>query len=391
MSLSRRLLLTTGVAASVAAAAGCANKPSEPASGPSVEPSKTGTSAAGKPIEGTLIGDGSQAPTGKPQPNQLPITKLAPGEKPPQFVVFSWDGCAGDKEYMNDFVKAARKVNGTMTMFLSGLYMLPASKRTEYKPPKRKPGSSDINFMSDPTVRKTIIDIAYAWREGNEIGTHFCGHFGDKQGVMTWTSEDWEQEINESYKFVENWRTYTGWTDIPPLPFDYRKELVGSRTPLLAGRDAMLPVAKKFGWCYDSSGVRGGAPWPKKDQYGIYNMSMFSVPFRGKSILPMDYNFYYSQAKANPKAGTPAERAKWKDEHSASLRAGLKQCMSTNRAPLIIGNHLDPWLGGTYLDSLMGLVAEFGAMPDVKLVSFRWLCDWMDAQDPAVIAALQAK
>lgn len=38
-----------------------------------------------------LIGDGSTAYTGR-QPNVQQPQKLKPGEKPPQFVVFSWDG-----------------------------------------------------------------------------------------------------------------------------------------------------------------------------------------------------------------------------------------------------------------------------------------------------------
>ncbi|MYU09768.1 hypothetical protein GTZ78_03440 [Streptomyces sp. SID8361] len=38
-----------------------------------------------------LIGDGSTSATG-PQPHQPTAERLEPGEKPPQFVVFSWDG-----------------------------------------------------------------------------------------------------------------------------------------------------------------------------------------------------------------------------------------------------------------------------------------------------------
>ena len=38
---------------------------------------------------GDPIGDGSQAPSPDPQPFQREIKKLAKGEKPPQFVVFS--------------------------------------------------------------------------------------------------------------------------------------------------------------------------------------------------------------------------------------------------------------------------------------------------------------
>jgi hypothetical protein len=416
MTLDRRALLGLGAAAAAAGLAGCApgaattlsTSPDSTAAIPataspsataSLTPTASASSSAGG-VEapwgepdvklGPPIGDGSQAPAVGPQPFQRPITKLAKGEKPPQFVVFSWDGASGNNDAILDYVKAAHAVNGTQTMFTSALYFLPKSLRTEYQPPKRPAGDSDIPYMSDPTVRKTITDTAIAWTYGNEIGTHFCGHFADPNGVPSWTTADWEQEISQVYKLMTTWRTITGWTDVGPLPFDYTKELVGARTPLLAGRGTLLPAAKKHGWRYDSSGVRGRAAWPVKDDYGLYDISMFSVPFRDKSIIPMDYNFLVSQAKGDQAAGSAAERAKWKAEHAASLRAGLKGCLNGNRAPFIIGNHLSPWLGGIYQDNLLALMTEFGRTPQVQLVSFRWLCDWMDAQDPEVLAALQA-
>lgn len=419
MTLDRRSLLGLGVAAGAAGLAGCAPGAAttppgaartpgtlavtSAAASPTATASLTPTASAsptGSPGEaawgepdvklGPLIGDGSQAPAIGPQPFQRPITKLAKGEKPPQFVVFSWDGASGNEDAILEYVKAAHAVNGTQTLFTSALYFLPKSLRTEYQPPRRPAGDSDINYMSDPTVRRTIIDTAIAWTYGNEIGTHFCGHFQDPNGVPSWTTDDWEQEISQVYKLMTTWRTITGWTDIGPLPFDYTKELVGARTPLLAGRKTLLPAAKRHGWRYDSSGVRGRAAWPVKDDYGLYDLSMFSVPFRGSSIIPMDYNFLASQAKGDQEAGSAAERATWKAEHAATLRAALKKCLNGNRAPFVIGNHLSPWLGGIYQQNLLALMTEFGRTPQVQLVSFRWLCDWMDAQDPDVLAALQA-
>lgn len=359
------------------------------ASGPSTGPSPSPESTA--PVRlGTPIGDGSQAPSPDPQPFQRPITALRPGEKPPQFVVFSWDGASGNDNVILDYVKAAHEVNGTQTMFLSALYFLPKSKRTEYQPPRRRPGESAINYMSDETVRRTITGISTAWAFGNEIGTHFCGHFSGPKGVASWTTADWQQELSQVDKLVTTWRTITGWTDIPPLPFDYRRELVGGRTPELEGRATLLPAVAKRGWRYDSSGVRPRAAWPKKDQYGLYDMSMFSIPFRSRTILPMDYNFVVNQAGGKTDAGTPEQRQEWKAEHLATLRNALQVCLRGNRAPLILGNHMSPWIGGIYQQNLRALITEFGQNPDVQLVSHRWLCDWLDAQDPDVLKKLQA-
>lgn len=412
MCINRRALLGLGLTAGAVSVAGCASGTPVTSGGPTPGASEsTGSNGAkltagpsgaaatastgpekpwGEPNVklGAPIGDGSMAPSPDPQPFQRPITKLAKGETPPQFVVFSWDGASGNENHILDFVKAAHSVNGTMTLFTSALYFLPQSLRTEYKPPRRPAGASDIPYMSDLSVRRTIVDTAIAWTYGNEIGTHFCGHFGGTNGVGSWSTADWEQEMEQVYKLVTTWRTITGWTDIDPLPFDYTKELVGSRTPLLEGRDAMLPVAKERGWRYDSSGVRT-VGWPKKDARGIYDMSMFSVPFKGGMGLPMDYNYYFSATKAT-NTGTAAQRATWKEQHKQSLRDGLQMCLKHKRAPLIIGNHLSPWLGGIYQDNLYDLILEFGKTPGVQLVSHRWLCDWLDAQDPEVLAALQA-
>ncbi|QIK72593.1 hypothetical protein G7070_10360 [Propioniciclava coleopterorum] len=352
----------------------------------SPSPSPTGTPRVRL---GAPIGDGSQAPSPDPQPFQRPITRLRPGERPPQFVVFSWDGASGNQDAILDYVRAARAVDGTQTMFLSALYFLPKSKRTQYQPPRRPAGDSQISFMSDATVRRTIIDISAAWAAGNEIGTHFCGHFSDPNGVPSWTSADWEQELSQVDKLVTTWRTITGWTDIDPLPFDHRRELVGGRTPELAGRATLLPVIAKRGWRYDSSGVRPRQAWPAKDRYGLYDMSMFQIPFRGGRIIPMDYNFLVVQAGGKTNGGSASQRRTWKAEHADALRNALQLCLRGNRAPLILGNHMTPWVGGVYQENLLALMTEFGRTPEVQLVSHRWLCDWLDAQDPAVLQALQ--
>lgn len=402
--LGRRAFL--GLAAGLGVA-GCALTPPSPAPTgrasttptdptPSASPPGTSSASASAPADpaparlGAPIGDGSQAPSPDPQPFQRPVTPLRAGETPPQFVVFSWDGASGNGDAILDYVRAAHAVGGTQTMFLSALYFLPKGKRTHYQPPRRPAGDSAINYLSDATVRRTITGISTAWAYGNEIGTHFCGHFSGTKGVASWSTADWEQELRQVDKLVTTWRTITGWTDIPPLPFDHRRELVGGRTPELEGRAALLPAIAKRGWRYDSSGVRPRAAWPRKDSQGIYDMSMFSIPFRSRTILPMDYNFVVNQAGGTDAAASASQRQQWQAEHLATLRNALQGCLRGNRAPLILGNHMTPWLGGIYQQNLLALVTEFGRTPEVQLVSHRWLCDWLDAQDPAVLTQLQS-
>lgn len=202
-----------------------------------------------------LIGDGSTADTGK-QPHQpeTPVP-LEPGQKPPQFVIFSWDG-AGEvgNGLFPRFLELAKEHDAAMTFFLSGIYLLPESKKSLYRPPNNPRGASDIGYLTDDHVKDTLKYVRQAWLDGHEIGTHFNGHFcGGSGSVERWTPAQWHSEINQAVSFVTEWRTNTGWENEDPLPFDYRKELVGGRTPCLLGQDNLLPTARKLGWRYDAS------------------------------------------------------------------------------------------------------------------------------------------
>ena len=62
-----------------------------------------------------------------------------------------------------------------------------------------------------------------------------------------------------------------------------------------------------------------------------------------------------------------------------------------NRAPLFIGNHFNDWACGAFQNSLSTFVTDFKARhPDVQFVSNLDLERWLEAQDPQVLANLQA-
>ncbi|MFC7217456.1 hypothetical protein ACFQLX_04605 [Streptomyces polyrhachis] len=333
----------------------------------------------GKPLR--LIGDGSTAYTGR-QPDQPKFTRLKPGEKPPQFVVYSWDGAGEDGSGLfQHFREVGKKYDATMTFFLSGLYVLPESKRTEYTAPGHAPGASDIGFLNDLHVKQTLEQVGAAWMDGHEIGTHFNGHFCGPTGVDSWSVEDWKSEISQAKRFVKSWKTTTGDRSSAPLPFDYDKELTGARTPCLEGRKNLVKAASELGWRYDTSGVNLQV-WPKKGPEGLWDLSMQTVPFPGSKYeaLTMDYNY-----KVNPNI-TPATA---EAQVYRSLMLGFDRSYAGNRAPLIIGNHFEQWHGGAYMRAVENTIKSICPRPDVQCVSFRQLADWLDAQDPAVLAKLQ--
>ncbi|MFJ1705760.1 hypothetical protein [Kitasatospora sp. NPDC088346] len=396
-ALPRRTLLAAGAATAATLVAGCSGKGGgsggEQSPGPDHATGATDATGQGpKPLPVvTLIGDGSTSDTGA-QPNQPAAEQLKLGERPPQFVVFSWDGAGElDNKLFSRFRQLAKEHNAGMTFFFSGVYAVPEGKKTLYRPPQHPIGASDIGYLTDEHIHETLTQLGAAWLEGHEIGTHFNGHFCGPTGGAAWSPEDWDSEIEQAMSFVMNWKTNTGF-DLPALPFDYRKELIGSRTPCLEGQRGLLPTAVKRNWKYDSSGVGGLQVWPQKIQGGaLWDMPLQSIPFPGHTfqVLSMDYNIMYNQSGSNTK-GDPARRAAWQTQARDSYLAGFERAYSTNRAPLIIGNHFEEWNGGIYMNAVEEVLKTIASRPEVRLVSFRQLIEWLEVQDPAVLRKLQA-
>ncbi|MFI7100127.1 hypothetical protein ACIBK8_12285 [Streptomyces sp. NPDC050161] len=340
-----------------------------------------------------LIGDGSTADTG-PQPNQPKAPeRLEPGQTPPQFVIFSWDG-AGEvgNGLFPRFLQLAKDHGAAMTFFLSGLYLLPESKKDLYLPPNNRPGASDIGYLTDEHIKVTLKNVRQAWLDGHEVGTHFNGHFCTGSGsVKGWTPDQWQSEIDQAMDFVTKWRTHTGFQDMDPLPFDYRKELVGGRTPCLLGQENLLPTAKKLGWRYDASSPGGLQMWPRK-KMGVWDYPLQQIPFPGHSfeVLSMDYNILANQSKNSTRAPS-VNYPGWRRQATDSYISGFQRAYETNRAPFFIGNHFEEWNGGIYMDAVEEALKHIAneQHEDVRLVSFRQFTDWLDVQDPQVLAKLQ--
>ncbi|NED10708.1 hypothetical protein [Streptomyces sp. SID9124] len=397
--ISRRGLLGAGLGAAAAVGmAGCSTKESPGAGDGSPSPDNGSTGQKGGTSKGSgtkkevrAIGDGSTAYTGK-QPKQPKAPEpLEPGQKPPQFVIFSWDG-AGEvgNGLFPRFLELAREHDASMTFFLSGLYLLPESKKTLYRPPNNPVGASDIGYLTDGHLKETLKNVRTAWLDGHEIGTHFNGHFCAGSGsVGNWTPAQWQSEIDQAISFVTQWRTNTGWNDEESLPFDYRKELVGGRTPCLLGQDNLLPTAKKLGWRYDASSPGGTQVWPSKRQ-GVWDLPLQGIPFPGHTfeVLSMDYNILANQSQNSTK-GMPSRYPGWREQATQSYLSGFKRAYETNRAPFYIGNHFEEWNGGIYMDAVEDALKHIAGKPDVRLVSFRQFVDWLDVQDPAVLAKLR--
>ena len=399
-SVTRRAFLGSAVLAGMA---GCGSFATHPTGrGPTTTALRPSPSSTPPPPPAPttpavrLIGDGSTSDTG-PQPHQPVPERLAPGAIPPQFVVFSWDGAANLSTGLFPRFRALAAEHGAaMTFFLSGIYALPESQRMQYAPPQHPVGASDIGFLSTDEVVATMREVGAAWQDGHEIGTHFNGHFCGATGVSRWSPADWASEIDQAKRFVKTWKTSTGLVDhpdVPALPFDYDVVLIGGRTPCLEGQEALLPTAAALGWKYDASSPGGQQIWPAQ-RAGLWDLPLQAVPFvdatAGKSrhALSMDYNLMYKQSEGNLH-GDPAMYPTWRAQARDAYLAGFQRAYTTNRAPLFIGNHFEQWNGGIYMDAVEDVIRAIAGRPDVRLVSFRQLVAWLEAQDPAVLAKLR--
>ena len=327
-----------------------------------------------------------------------PIKKLKPGEKPPQFVVVSFDGACKHK-LMQKYMALAKATNSHFTFFMSGLCLVPDQDRFDYHPPLKPVGSSAIGFADPTLVSGRITDWGQAYLDGNELGTHWLGHFCDTNGVGAWNSANWQTEWDQVKYFLDDWQTVNKSNPSADmslkLPYD-SSDIHGDRTPCLAGkRSAMYPVFAKAGFTYDASGT-GELTWPKR----IPSYNMWEFPLQTIKILDwpgnrrqlsMDYNLLYTQNDGKTTA-PPAKCAAIQKSAYASFTAALQSVYNGNRAPFIVGNHFNTWVCDAYVNALTQFIqTSHATMPGVEFVSFEYLVKWLGAQSPAVIKEFQSR
>ena len=341
----------------------------------------------------------SDPPTGAEGPASLPASLTedgAPtsqtasagvesGARPPQFVVLSFDG-AGTVDLWQHWREVANRDHAHFTFFLSGAYLLTPLHATMYHGPRHHPGASDIGNLPTPAgvdpssyLRDLLGQIGAGYREGNEIGTHFIGHFCSPRpgGVGIWSADDWKSELDQFSGLLAGVNANNGLNPPVTLPFG-PSEVVGDRTPCLEGRfDALYPVLAKAGFRYDASQSAREGVWPQR-QDGIWRFPLASIPLAGRKVhvLSMDYNLYVNQSGGRD--APPSREKAIEDQAYATFMDYFERSYGGNRAPVSIGAHFARWNDSAYLNALTRFADDVCQRPAVRCVSYRELAGWLD-------------
>lgn len=346
------------------------------------KPQDDGPSRQSLQSGGNAESQGVNAPATPPPPPPRPwMRRLNPGEKPPQFILFSFDG-VGSHEHWQRKLPLARKVNARFTGLLTGLYLLPDTDKAKYTGPGHRPGKSSVGFGGPPEeVTTRISDLNQAVAEGHEIGTHFNGHFcrGAEPSVGRWNAEQWKSEIDQFYQFVR---------EAPGLKVD-PKTIKGGRVPCLeATAPVLFPVMARYGMNYDTSLVSEGMVWPRME-HGVWEFKMprVRVPALGRKVILMDYNLWVSLNGGKEQPGRAPEFHKATME---AYRAAYGAAFNGNRAPMVIGNHFNMWNGGAFSRATEDFMGEVCGKPETACATYAEVIEWMNLQDPAVMDGLRA-
>jgi hypothetical protein len=308
---------------------------------------------------------GAQAPTTTrsttTRPKPAPVRYPA---RPPQFIVASFDGSGGARLWQY-WRGVAKRAHAHFTFFVSGVYLLDWEHHDAYRPPGQPRGDSAIGFAPDETwIAAMRREMRLGFLEGNEIGTHYNGHFCGAGGVSTWTAKDWSAELDQFDRLVFGVGS--------KLPFG-PGEVVGGRTPCLEGDLTVLyPVLAAHGFLYDASRTALLGAWPSRRQR-IWSVPLLEVPFVGHTfrVVSMDYNFLANQIDEAP--------AQIENEMYRTLWNAFRVSYLHGRAPLSLGNHFETWESWAYDHALTRFLIRACRMPEVRCTTIRTLVQWLQA------------
>ena len=317
----------------------------------------------------------------------FPASAQAALDRPPQFVVFSFDNCTELERWqeLSDFLDEMNKTGDRVhfTFFVSGINYLTNEKKNAYQAPGHGRGVSNINFGGSPEDVKRRIGFINALKvSGNDIGSHAVGHF-DGRG---WSAADWAQEFRSYGDFFNNVTTINGFPDSVKLVFPLG-EVVGFRAPYLSRSPGLYDALRNNRFRYDASGTGNANDWPQQIG-GIwrFNLASLKVAGSGKYTLSMDYNFLIAKSGVAP---NPKNQELYREQMLRTYIQYFKSNYAGNRAPIHIGHHFFGHQGGVYNQALKAFARMVCGLPEVRCATYSKLADFMDEINPATLYGFQ--
>ncbi|WP_437426837.1 polysaccharide deacetylase [Williamsia muralis] len=338
--------------------------------------------------------DTTSEPVSTPPPaparleSNVAMERLSPNAKPPQFVLFSFDG-VGVSENWDLFLDTASEVDARFTALMTGLYFLTDKNKKKYTGPGYAAGESSLAFGG--TEKEVIEQVDYlnrTWFAGHEMGTHYVGHFcaGTKNPGRDWTTAEWNHELDQFFRLMTEWKSLNNIRNAPDLAFG-PEAVKGGRTPCLeGGMGQLFPALGAHDMTWDSSKAarQPGIYWPTK----VGSIWEFPIPYTWSPPLnhrqtALDYNYWFTfnQAKDSP-ASAPKIRRIVKESYDYMFRRAYEG----NRAPLVIANHFNDWSGNAFNPATADFMREACVKPETICATYQDVIAWMELQDPAVLA-----
>ncbi|MGU3574638.1 polysaccharide deacetylase [Brucellaceae bacterium C25G] len=288
-----------------------------------------------------------------------------------QYVLISFDGAHDNKLWARsrDF---AKQNNIQFTYFLSCVFLLQRSDRSQYQPPKLKRGSSNVGFaMNKQEVETRLGHIWQAHMEGHEIASHGCGHFDGK----AWSTKDWEQEIHEFERITANAYKNNGISGEPSKWQNFvATQITGFRAPYLSDGKPVQDALKNNGFVYQASGVTNAPERPKFEhpdsKKGLATFGLPLIP-EGPSkrpVIAMDYNLYVRHSKGEEK---PEQSAVFEERSYQAFKTAFDKEYKGKREPFQMGFHFVLMNDGAYWRAMERLAREICSKPDVKCTSYQ--------------------
>ena len=309
-------------------------------------------------------------------------------ERPPQFVVISFDNCTQLERWQElaDFLADMNKADDRVhfTFFVSGINYLAHAGKNAYQAPGHGRGASNIGFGGSPEeVERRVAYINKLRASGNEIGSHAVGHF-DGRG---WSAAEWAQEFRSYNDLFSNVAARNNLPASVKLDFS-ASEIAGFRAPYLGRGAGLYAALADHRFRYDASGTGNAGDWPeKKGGLWRFNLANLRIAGSGKYTLSMDYNFLIAQSGV---AANPRHQELYREQMLGTYLQYFKSNYAGNRAPVHIGHHFTGYQGGVYQQALTAFARMVCVLPEVRCVSYAKLADFMDRLDAATLKAYQS-